>query len=398
MNHRPQISHSSASVPLKVLNLTSSPHVLGGVETLLLNAVGKYDARRFDVAFCNLFSGADEVGGNAESALYNELRARKVKYFHVPGNGWRDMPALVNKLARLLRRERFDILHSHMLHATLIGHLAARVAGVRVRIASRQYTGEVFYNKGGWVRRLDSYMMKTATHIVACSGSVRDTLLREEKIAREKITVVYNSIDLRAIDEAKPSSPAPWDASWNDCLMLGSVGNLHPRKGHADLLRALPQVLEVEPRARLVILGEGVERANLEALARELGIADRVLLAGFRDDTLALIHKFNLYVHPSLHEPFGIAIAEAMAARKAVVCAATGGIPEVVGEDGAAGVLVSPGNPAELADAIIRLLGDPEAMRRMGEHGRRRAAENFSVEVTVENYQELYARLTSGKI
>lgn len=383
---------------LKVLNLTSSPHVLGGVETLLLNAVGKYDAQNFDVSFCNLFSGTGSTGGNAKSALYNELRAREVKYFDVPGDGWGDMPAIVAKLVRLMRRERFDVVHSHMMHATLIGHVAARVAGVGVRVASRQYTGEVFYNKGGWVRQFDSYTMKTATHIVACSGAVRETLISEEGIAGDKISVVYNSIDLRAIDAAKLLSPAPWDESWNECFILGSVGNLNPRKGHADLLRALPQVLAVEPRARLVILGEGVERANLEALARELGIADRVLLAGFRDDTLALIHKFDLYVHPSLHEPFGIAIAEAMAARKAVVCAATGGIPEVVGEDGAAGLLVTPGNPAELAEAIIRLLGDPESMRRMGEHGRQRAAENFSVEVTVEKYQELYTRLTSEKI
>ncbi|MBW3629132.1 MAG: glycosyltransferase [Gemmatimonadetes bacterium] len=376
-------------MPLKVLNLASTPGGIGGVESLLLSAVDKYDTRRFDVSFCNLFDA-----GGEDSVFPAGLRARGARYLEVPGSGWRDLPTLVARLVALLRRERFDVLHSHMLHATIVGHLAARIAGVPVRIASRQYTGEAFQNKRAWVRALDRRAFRTATHVVAVSRAVRDTLVHEDGIAPERISVVHNSIDLAAIDAARLDSPLPWPPDWEEKLLLGYTASLTWRKDHANLLRAFARVLAEEPRARLVLVGEGPERGSLQALAAELQVADRVLFTGRRSDVPALARHFHLYVHPPLHEPFGIAVAEAMAVEKPVVGTSVGGIPEVVGED--AGLLVPPGDPAALASAILRVVRDPPTAARMGQHGRQRAERHFAVEVTVERYQELYSRFANG--
>lgn len=373
---------------LKVLNLTSTPGGIGGVERLLLSAVDKYDTRRFDVAFCNLFDA-----GGVDSRFPAGLRNRGARYIDIQGRGWRDLPALVTQLTGVLRQERFDVLHTHMLHASIVGQLAARVAGVPVRIASRQYTGEAFQNKGAWVRALDRFVTRTATHVIAVSESVRDTLIREDRVAPERITVVYNSIDLAAVDAARLETPVPWGESWNGKVLLGYVASLTWRKDHANLLRAFAHVHAADPRTRLVLLGEGPERAGLEALAADLGVAEQVVFAGYRGDVPAILRHLDLYMHPPLHEPFGIAVVEAMALKKAVVATRVGGIPEVLGDE--AGLLVPAGDPAALTAAILQILSDPAAASRMGECGRMRAERHFSVEATVHKYQELYSRFAN---
>ncbi|CAA9362348.1 MAG: hypothetical protein AVDCRST_MAG68-4550 [uncultured Gemmatimonadetes bacterium] len=380
---------SSPTRPIKVLNLTSTPAGIGGVESLLLSAAGKYDTRRFDVAFCNLFDARGE-----DSVFPAALQARGARLLDVPGQKWRDLPALVTGLAQLLRRERFDVLHSHMLHATLVGHLAGSIARVPVRIASRQYTREPYQNKGRWMRALDRRAFRTATHVVAVSGAVRAVLVDEDGVAPERISVISNSIDIAAIDAAELGAPLPWDASWDGSFLLGYVASLTWRKDHANLLRAFAQVVAQEPRARLVLVGEGPEEAGLKALAAELRLEGRVLFTGRRNDVPALARHFHLYVHPPRHEAFGIAVVEAMALAKPVVATRVDGIPEVLGED--AGLLVPPGDPAALAAAILKTMRDPRAGAGMGACGRQRAERHFAVEVMVERYQELYSRFANG--
>jgi glycosyltransferase involved in cell wall biosynthesis len=373
-------------MPLKVLNLTSTPRGIGGVESLLLTAVDKYDARRFEVSFSNLFDA-----GGEDSVFAGELHARGARYIDVPGAGWRALPRIVAELVRVMRRERFDVVHTHMLHATIIGQMAARLAGVPVRIVSRQYMGdEAHHNKGAAVRAVDTYATRTATHVIANSEAVREILIRGYDVAPERVTVVHNSVDIAAIDAARLTAPLPWDDSRDGQLLLGYVASLTPRKDHENLFRAFARVLEAEPRARLVLVGEGPERTRLEALASELSISRDVVFAGYRDDVAAVVRHFDLYVHPPRHEAFGIAVAEALALSRPVVATAVGGIPEVVGEE--AGVLVAPGDPEALASAILRVLRDPELRARLGHSGRRRVEERFDIQVTVDRYQDVYSR------
>ena len=177
-----------------------------------------------------------------------------------------------------------------------------------------------------------------------------------------------------------PPDPVPVEA----CVLL-AIGRLVPQKGIDVALRALPDV----PGAWLVVLGEGPERARLEALAAELGVADRVWLPGRVPDVAAWLRRASLLVHPARWEGFGLALLEAMLAGLPVVAARISSVPEVV-VDGETGLLVPPENPAALAAAIRRVLREPAAY---GEAGLARARAEFSVERMARRTLDLYRSL-----
>jgi glycosyltransferase involved in cell wall biosynthesis len=152
-------------------------------------------------------------------------------------------------------------------------------------------------------------------------------------------------------------------------------------------------VREEEPRAALVVLGGGPERAALEALARDLGVADALVLPGRVGDVPALLERAEIVVHPARWEGFGLALLEAMLAARPVVAARVSAVPELVAH-GETGLLVPPDDPRALAAALAGLLRDPERARRLGEAGRERARSEFSVAGMADRTAQLYGRLT----
>ncbi len=369
---------------IKVLHLTSTPRGIGGVERLLLDMSGRFDPRRFEVGYCNLFG---EDGGNG--VFPAGLRSRGVPVYDIPGTGWGALPAIVARLVALLRRERVELLHTHMLHATIVGLAAARLAGVSTTLVTRHYTDEGYEKHAAWMRALDLSLLRGATHVAGVSRSVSQYLLREARIPAVDVSVVPNGIDLGSIEAGRRGAAATGE------FLVGTVGSLNPRKGHADLLTAMAEVVRHSPGARVMIIGEGSERPALEALAARLGVADRVSLPGFRSDVAQWLPRFDLYVQPSRSEPFGISILEAMAARRAVVATSVGGIPDIVVE-GETGLLVPPSDPEALGRAILRVAEDPARAREMGERGRQRVEEQFTIGTVVRNYERLYTRLVRG--
>ena len=179
--------------------------------------------------------------------------------------------------------------------------------------------------------------------------------------------------------------------------LIVCVGSLTAMKGHEYLIRAMPRVAAAVPEARLVIVGEGNQRARLVALVASLGISHAVQLAGYQEDVGALMKQADLCVQPSLHESFGLVLLEAMAASKAVVATDVEGIPEIV-LDGSTGSLVPPKNPEAFAEAIISLLRDGARRRRMGAAGRVRVERHFDIRETVRSYQRLYDRVSAARL
>jgi len=172
------------------------------------------------------------------------------------------------------------------------------------------------------------------------------------------------------------------------------VGQLTAEKGHAVLVRAWAEVVRQRPAARLVLVGDGPERARIEELARSLEVpGDSMVLTGFRDDVPSWLAGFDLYVQPSLEEGLGTSVLDAMACRLPVVASRAGGLPEAV-VDGETGVLVPRADAPALAQAMLELLAAPERCAFMGEAGRRRVEARFSVEAMVAGYLEVYQGLT----
>ena len=179
--------------------------------------------------------------------------------------------------------------------------------------------------------------------------------------------------------------------------IVGVIGSLYPVKGHTYLLQAIPAILKKHGNTIFFFAGRGQLEGELKRQARDLGIEDHVRILGFRSDVANLLGIVDLFALPSLSEGLSVAILEAMVARKPVVASHVGGNPELV-VDGETGYLVPPMDPPALSARIVELLGDQRLRARLGEAGRRRVMELFSLSAMVEQYEQLYAECMDKRI
>ena len=261
----------------------------------------------------------------------------------------------VRDLAAWLRREEIDLVHAHMFRAEVLGTRAAVAAATPVIVAtvhsSRVRSAEDIERLAALTPSMD--------RLIVPSESIRHKVEAEGR-AGARFAVIPNGIDLSRF--ASPAPPCALRRELGippDAPLIGVVARLEPEKGHRFLVEAMPSVLRAVPDARLAIVGEGSQAVALADLTESLGLGDRVVLTGRREDVSAVTADLTVAVLPSLREAQGISILEAMARRVPVVASAVGGIPEVI-TSGTDGLLVPPGDPSALADAIVTLLRDPE--------------------------------------
>ena len=288
------------------------------------------------------------------------------------------------RLGCYLRRHRVDILHMHTPHAHTIGLLASVFAPRVRKVVSRRVD---FAPLRSWFSRC-KYAFP-GVHYVAVSDAVHRVLLHSG-IPPQRVQTVYSGVDLRRFAHVTPA-PLLFPAGTR---LLGTVGHLAGHKGHRYLLEAMKHLLQSEPHVGVVIAGTGALRAALEAQAAALGIADRIYFTGFREDILALIQGFEIFVFSSYLEGLGTSILDAMALRKPVVATRAGGIPEVV-EDGVTGLLVPPRDPTALAQALLYLLRHPERGKKFGEAGRSRVEQHFTATRMAMHTLQIYQQLMS---
>jgi glycosyltransferase involved in cell wall biosynthesis len=217
----------------------------------------------------------------------------------------------------------------------------------------------------------------------------------EKKLAHEGRTIVpvsliRNGVDLQRYAEQEACCTLPEEYGMEPgSQIVGVVARLEPEKGHPTLLEAWPAVIRSVPDVYLLIVGEGSRRDALEAQARELRIAHRVVFTGRRDDVPAVTAALDVAVLPSYREAQGLTILEAMALSRPVVASNVGGIPEMI-EDGVTGLLVPPHDPAALAAAIVRLLTDHPFADTLGRAGHDLVHERFCIELMVAAVEDIY--------
>lgn len=284
-----------------------------------------------------------------------------------------------------LARLSADVVHCHDAHGLTAAWLAGTHRRTRV-VASRRLAYPL---AGG---RLGLARYRSAARIVAVSGFVKQSVVASG-LSPEAVEVVHDGVPIppRASQAERDAARALWSVAPEEAL-IGCVGYLLPEKGQETLIRAVPLFQGRAGGCRVVLAGDGAERARLERLARALGVARRVRFAGHVEDVEAVYRALDVFVFPSLAEPLGSSLLAAMACALPVVASAAGAVPEIV-RDNENGLLAPASDPAGFAAAVSRLLDDPALAQRLGEAARRTVAGRFSagrmVEATLAVYRAL---------
>ena len=357
-----------------------------------------------------------DVGGSAENTLISILRMPKAEFtsslisgrtvdplprlahtLREAGVPFFEVPSLVRPVCvgsdcralwgmwRLIRSLRPDIVHTHSSKAGFLGRLAARLA----RVPHILYTphGHVFqgYFSSAVTRRfitLEKLAARWTDRIITLTDAEAAQHLALGIGQPAQFVTIPSGIDLDAITAATPRRVVL------EGPVIGTVARLAPIKGHTYLVAAAPAILRECPTARFLFVGDGEMRLALEEQARALGVRDRVIFSGYREDVASLLAGMDLVILPSLNEGMGRVLVMAMALGKPIVATRVGGVPELLA-DGAAGRLVPPADSAGLADAICSVLRDPLQAKTLAEAGRRRAL-HYSARAMVESLAQVY--------
>jgi len=358
----------------------------GGAEGQLAALALGLPRSRYEPAVACL-SEVDEPHGS-------RLRASGVRVDVFPRRTHAD-PARVVGLARLMGRCQADLIHSFLVGANVYAYAASRLAGRSRFIASSRTSMEI---RGRAARRLHSWVFRHASAVIANSAAVADFTADYYGVARGRIRVVPNGVRLEAAGEREMREGLRREMGIpTGILLVGTLGRLSVEKNLPLLLKVAKKITGEFPNVRFVIAGDGPARASLEEAIRRDGLTGRVHLAGARADVPAFLSALDLFVLTSDTEGLPNAVMEAMGSALPVVATRVGGTHEVV-QEGETGRLAPPGDAEALSRVLADLLGDEGARRRMGEAGRLRIAERFTMERMIENTCRVYDDILGGGV
>jgi len=359
------------SKPLRVALFTDAD-VFAGTERHMLDL-----ARGLRAA-----GAAPSVACPRVSVLGDRAREEGIEHIPIKKGGFIDWPA-IQAMRRKLRAGEVDIIHAHNGRTALIAALAVKlerrgsyVLTQHFLIPSRSIRRGLKAAVSGAIHR---WISRGAGHIIAISDASRRGIEERGESSNGNVTTVPNGIP--APDSARLSPPSMVRADLGiapDQPLIVCAARLEAEKDVTSLIAAMREVVAASPNAICVIAGEGSQRAALTAQMESLGLQNSVRLAGFREDAISLINAADLFVLPSLAEPFGLVLIEAMSLGRPVIATNAGGPREIV-EDGATGILVPPADPPSLAAAITRLLADEPLRLAMGARGLERFNQHYTL-------------------
>jgi glycosyltransferase involved in cell wall biosynthesis len=377
--------------PTRILHVHTLPVISGSGINTLLTMKGSLERGDLPALACE-----------SEGRLTDEARRAGIRVFLLPALGreihaYKDISAVV-ELARLMRQEHFEIIHTHNSKAGFVGRLAGRFA--RVPTVVHTVHGFAFHDAESTLRRtLFRNLERAAAHW--CDGMIFISKPLQIWADRERIgrrvphRVIYSGIDIQSFKRADSTKVRSELAIASDRLVVGIISKLWEGKGHHLLLQAWRQIQgnwRDGEQPLLAIVGEGPLEIQLRQTVRELGIANSVLFTGFRADIPEVTAAIDIAVLPSAFEGMGRVILEAMAAGKPVVASRVGGIPDLV-RDGVNGILVSPNDQQSIADALLRLLTEPNLRRRFSVAAGLSIEEKHSAEYMVREIHAFYEYL-----
>ncbi|WP_051688198.1 glycosyltransferase family 4 protein [Desulfofalx alkaliphila] len=301
-------------------------------------------------------------------------------------------------LARYLKQYRVTILHTHSSKAALVSRTAALLC--KTPIVLFTVHNSIFYADWSPLKKktmatVEKILANGTDRIITVSEALRREIITREQIPEDKVVTVYNGIDIDRIQQkankfhvCKQLGLPPMGK------LVGVIARLAPQKGVTYFLQAAAMLKEYQ--VNFIVVGDGPLGQQLQAEAEQLGLEGRVFFTGHRNDIARLLAALDVFVLPSVTEGLPLTILEALAARRPVVAAGVGGIPEVIQHD-QTGILVEPKEPVALAAAIGELLNNPAKAKKLGEAGRRLVEKKFTVEKMAQNIMEIYNQVLLEK-
>jgi glycosyltransferase involved in cell wall biosynthesis len=375
---RPDLSLQASDGRLTVLYVIWSLQ-MGGAERVVFELARSLDRRAFrPLVACLNFKGA--LAGPLEADGIPVVGLDKRPKFD---------PSVLVKLVRLMRRERVDVVHTHLWTSSFWGRLAAAAARVPVIVVT-EHNLDTWRRAPHWLA--DRLLGRVTDDWIFVSDEVEAFYRARLPIPWDRAHVVHNGVDLAPFaNRLHPGDVRARMGLPADARVAGVVGRLEARKGHHHFIEAMAIVAAREPRALGLIVGEGKEKPALLAQRDALGLGESVRLVGYWPQLAEAFAALDVFVLPSLMEGHPLAILEAMAAGKPVVATEVGGNREAV-EAGITGLLVPAADPDALAEAILSLLRDTARAAAFGEAGRRSLERRFSLAEAVRANEDIYRR------
>ena len=367
-----------------VLHVISGLFSRGGTPRKLLSLVRAMDSNRFRQVFL-LF-------GNCEDNLNEEMleaRAVVVKVSRPKNYDAR----LLWDMIRAVRTYQADIISTHFARADMYGVVAGILTGTPV---IKNVHG-ILWNTSPWLQKVDRALSPFRACTVCNSRATLEAVRKQGSLCNG--VVIYNGVPNRAVT-LSPERVAALRASLGippDAFVIGHVGGLIPLRDQRVMIDAMVLLSRELPNAYLVLVGDGPIRQQLEEQAVRLGLGERVLFLGYRDDVPQLLATFDAYANMAYAEGFGIAVVEAMQSSLPVVLANAGALPELI-EDRVSGLLVPPGDSASLAKALAHLESDRVWTAQIGQAARRRALDEFSIERYAQEFERLYRKVANRQL
>lgn len=359
--------------PPRILHVVSTRDFVGGAERVMLALLEEGEARGWQQLVLNPFAAA------RTGTPFHRAVSEITECVSIPGASVAHLVPLRRELGQRIRDFAPDLIHVHLFHA-LVATATVRRRG-EARLLSHQH-GRLYASQGRQLQsRLDRLAAPRYERIVACSDDVRDYLVGEYGLPPERTLTIHNGW------EGTPHA----ESGLADRPTAVCVANHRREKGHSVLLDAWKRVVASVPDADLLLVGDGPLRGDIEDRIAELGLGGNVTLVGAVDDVWPHLAQAHLFVLATLHEPFGIVAAEAMAAGLPVITSDVGGLPEFV-TPGVNGELVPIGDDVALARHLVALFQDPERREQLASQARRTAAD-YTVAKTVERYMDVYAEM-----
>ncbi len=371
---------------ITVLQLINSL-TMGGAERVAYDLAKGMDKTKFQVLLCGVTAYTDDY----TTQIITELKEHQVTPLSLNRTPWKRSVKVLWRLIKIIKEYRVDLINTHCPTPDFYGRLAAIYC---CRPAVSTFHNIKIWEKYPRLGPLTEYLLQPmTTRFIAISNEVKKWALKELRCDPKKITIVYNGINTNYWQHSinKLEKRRSLGFSQKEKL-LTVVGRLTEQKGHSFLLKAMADVVGKHPGVRLLIIGEGELRPQLEQQVTILGLLNKVFFLGKRTDIAEIYGISDLFVLPSLWEGLPLVMLEAMTAGVPVIATAVAGVPEVI-DHKKNGLLVPPASPEELSTAICYLLEHPQEAREMATRAKKLVQEQFDAVNMVRGYEAVYQEI-----